>query len=76
MDFKRWSYGEKIWLLHLVDHLTRYSASCVIRSKKKEVIVEVIFKIWISVFGNAQTFLVDNGGEFDNEVRKVHGAMD
>ena len=52
---------------YLVDHLTRYSASCVIRSKTKEVIVEDIFKIWISVFGNAQTFLVDNGGEFHNE---------
>ena len=53
MDLKQWSYGEKIWLLHLVDHLTRYSASCVIRSKRKEVIVEGIFKTWISVFGNA-----------------------
>ena len=29
--------------------------------------IEGIFKIWISIFGTAGKFLVDNGGEFDNE---------
>ena len=67
MDLKQWSYGGKIWLLHIVDHLTRFSASCVIRTKKKEVVIESIFKIWISIFGSAKKFIVDNGGEFDNE---------
>ena len=63
-----------------------------IRSKRKEVVIEGIFKIWISIFGTAGKFLVDNGGEFDNEdfrsmcenlnirictlQQKVHGAMD
>ena len=44
----------------------RFSASCVIKSKRKEVIVKKILKIWISIFGSPQKFLVDNGGEFNN----------
>ena len=43
MDLKQWSYQNKVWLIHIVDHLTRYSASCAIQSKRKEVIVEHIF---------------------------------
>ena len=50
MDLKQWSYQNKYWLIHIVDHLTRYSASCVIQSKRKEVIVESIFKIWIAIW--------------------------
>ena len=56
MDLKQWSYKDSIWLLHLVDHAIRYSASCVIRSKKKEVVTEGIFKTWIGIFGTAGTF--------------------
>ena len=67
MDLKEWSYSPKIWFLHLIDHATRYSASCIIYTKKKEEIVKKIFSLWISVFGTAEKFLVDNGGEFNNE---------
>ena len=66
MDLKQWSYQNKYWLIHIVDHLTRYSASCVIQSKRKEVIIESIFKIWTAIFGSSKSFLVDNGGEFNN----------
>ena len=66
MDLKQWSFKDKVWLIHIIDHLTRFSASCVIYSKKKEVIIDAVFKIWISVFGPAKKFLVDNGGEFAN----------
>ena len=38
-----------------------------IRSKRKKVVIEGIFKIWISIFGTAGKFSVDNGNEFDNE---------
>ena len=48
----------------MIDH-TRYSASSVIRSKKKKV-VDQIFSIWIKIFGYPQKILVDKGGEFDN----------
>ena len=37
-----------------------------IQSKRKEVIVKSIFKIWIAIFGSPKSFLVDNGGEFNN----------
>ena len=40
-----------VWLLHVVDHFTRCSVSCVIRSKQKEVIAETILKHWIAIFG-------------------------
>ena len=66
MDLKQWSYQNKVWLIHIVDHLTRYSTSCVIQSKRKEVIVESIFKIRIAIFGSPKNFQVDNEGEFNN----------
>ena len=40
--------------------------SCVVESKRKDVIVKKIFQIWISMFGSPKKFLVDNGGEFNN----------
>lgn len=55
------------WALHLIDHLSRYSAATFISSKKPEIIIRAIFKIWISVFGPPSKFLCDNGGEFNNE---------
>ena len=64
MDLKH--YKNDIWLLHLIDHATRFSASSVIKSKKSDVIIEQIYKIWISIFGAPVKFLSDNGGEFNN----------
>ena len=37
LDLKEWS--SNTWFLHMIDHLTKFSASCVIKSKYKEVIV-------------------------------------
>ena len=66
MYLKQRSYQDKAWLILIVDHLTRYSASCAIQSKRREVIVQSVFKIWIAIFGSQKSFLVDNGGEFSN----------
>ena len=66
MDLKEWSHDKKIWLLHVIDHATRYSISCVITSKKKELIMKKIFQYWIGIFGHPNKILVGNGGEFDN----------
>ena len=55
-------------ILHLIDNATRYSAAAVIPCKTKEVIIENIFKHWISIFGCPKKFLSDNGGEFNNEL--------
>ena len=54
-------------ILHLVDHATRLSVSSLVPSKKPDVIIESILTNWISVFGSADQFLSDNGGEFANE---------
>ena len=61
MYLKEWSHSPKIWFLHLVGHATRYSASCVIYTKRKEEIVRRILEIWIPIFGSAKMFLIDNG---------------
>ena len=53
-------------ILHLIDHCTRLSASSVIPNKNPDTIIKYIFKIWISVYGVAEKFLTDNGGEFAN----------
>ena len=61
MDLKEYDHSKGIWFLHLIDHFTRYSQSCVIRTKRKEEIVKRIFEIWIRYFGSAKKFLTDNG---------------
>ena len=37
------------------------------KSKKKKIIVENIFKIRIKIFGNSKKMLLDNWGEFDKQ---------
>ena len=64
MDIK---YIKEQPVLHLIDCLTRFSASTIVPNKKAETIISSIFRIWISIFGPPATFLSDNGGEFANE---------
>ena len=54
-------------LLHIIDHATRLSASCVLPSKKPDIVVGAILRIWIAVYGTCEKFLTDNGGEFAND---------
>ncbi|CAF4921347.1 unnamed protein product, partial [Rotaria socialis] len=55
-------------VLHLIDHATRYSAACVVANKNSStIIIESIFRIWISIFGSLKQFLSDNGGELNND---------
>ena len=51
-------------LLHIIDHCTRLPASTVVLNKNPDTIIKAIFKIQISVYGSAEKFLTDNGGEF------------
>ena len=67
VDLKEWSSSPKICFLHLTDHFTRVSVSCVVYTKRKENIIEKIFEAWISTFVYADKFLDDDGGEFDND---------
>ena len=67
MDLKEFEH-HKSWILHIIDSFTRFSAACLIYTKKKEVVVSKIFQIWVGYFGSPRKFLLDNGGEFANEV--------
>ena len=59
--------GDNFYILHIIDHLTRFSQACVIRSKKKGVIVKGLLENWVCLFGPPQKILSDNGGEFVND---------
>jgi hypothetical protein len=54
-------------LLHLIDHATRLSIAAVIPNKRPDTIVKNMLRHFIQVFGNAESFLTDNGGEFVNQ---------
>ena len=49
-------------ILHLIDHVSRFSAAAIVKSKRPEEIIEKIFDIWIRVFGPPKKFFSDNGG--------------
>ena len=54
-------------VLHLIDHATRFSAACTIPSKRRDIIISAVLKIWIAIFGAPRKILSDNGGEFAND---------
>ena len=62
-------------IIHIIDHATRFSAAAVIKSKRKEDIVDSLFKHWIAIFGPPRTILSDNGGEFNNNVFRELGEQ-
>ena len=35
------------YILHIIDHLTRYSSACLISNKRKETIVKGVLDYWI-----------------------------
>jgi transposase InsO family protein len=57
----------KSWILHIIDLFTRYSAACLIKTKRAEEIIKKVCSVWITNFGAPAMFLTDNGGEFSNE---------
>ena len=66
MDLKEFKKGE-IYFLHLVDMATRFSRSCIVKSKEPKVIVEKIIEIWLGTgIGAPEKVLCDNGGEWAN----------
>ena len=54
-------------ILHMIDHLTRFSAGYICKSKAPKEILRGVFQCWIAIFGSPQKFLTDNGGEFGNK---------
>ena len=66
MDLKEYIHN-KVWILHLIDGATRYSAASLITTKHQDEILRNIYLMWISYFGYPRKFMSDNGGEFSNE---------
>ena len=54
-------------MLHLIDHATRLSVAVQVPSKHPKAILNAILRNWISIYGSADQFLTDNGGEFVND---------
>jgi transposase InsO family protein len=67
MDLVEFEHNKK-WILHLIDASSRYSTATLIHTKHKDEIVKQIFRIWIAYFGCPRKFMLDNGGEFSNDV--------
>ena len=59
--------GPNVYILHIIDHLTRYASACIIHNKKKGSIVKGFMNVWFRIFGAPQSILCDNGGEFIND---------
>ena len=72
MDLK---FIESHGILHLIDNATKFSSAAVLKSKRKEEIVEKIFQHWIQIFGCPDTFFSDNGGEFNNNLMRELGEL-
>ena len=70
MDLKQFRGA---YILHMVDHATRYSAAAIVSSKQKKVI-DKIFKHWIAIFGTPNLFLSDKE-EFNNELFREMGKQ-
>ena len=47
MDLK---FIDRVPILHLIDHVTRYSMSCSLKNKRAITVVESILNIWVRVF--------------------------
>ena len=43
-------------ILHLIDHLTRFSSAILVKSKDPSVILNVIYKCWTATFGPPRKF--------------------
>ena len=54
-------------ILHLVDHVTKFSTTAAVKSKDRNEIIKHLFRTWISIFGASSKFFIDNIGEFSNE---------
>ena len=57
-------YNETI-LLHITDHVQDYQLP-LWSQKNPDTVIKTILKMWISVYGSAETLLIDHGREFAN----------
>ena len=67
MDLKEITKG-KLWILHMEDVATCYTAASIVHNKRKETIVKAIFQMWLAYFGAPEMFHSDCGREFNNDL--------
>ena len=67
LDLKELEKGKR-WILHIVDEATRYTAASIVDTKRSDVIVKNVMKIWIAYFGRPDKIHSDCGGEFSSEI--------
>ena len=48
----------------MIDVEIRYTRASFIKNKQKSTVVAKVIEMWLSIFGVANTFVMDNGGEF------------
>ena len=59
--------GEYKWILHIVDHFSKFSSSFALRSKHAVEVSEKL-ALWIGLFGPPHILQCDNGKEFKEAV--------
>ena len=52
----------------MIHVFSRFTQAILIPSKHKDIIVQVILKYWVSIFGVPQSIFSDNGSEFHNHL--------
>ena len=65
MDLKMLTCG--LWILHIIDTVTRFSIATPVNNKTADEILTKVFMKWIAIFGRPLEFMTDNGGEFVND---------
>jgi hypothetical protein len=63
MDFRNQPDGEYKWILHIVDHFSKYSWTFPLRTKSAEEVASHL-ATWIGFFGPPRLLHSDNGTEF------------
>ena len=74
LSFIKEEDGKSTIILHVIDHLTKFSAAKILRSKSGPEVVRGLMLAWISVFGPPKTIMSDNGLEFCN--KEINGLCD
>ena len=73
MDLKQWN---GLWILHMIDMLSRYTVSVFIDRKKTTEVIDAVMTNSIGIFGVMGAILTDKCGEFSSEeIREVASIL-
>lgn len=60
-------HGEKVLVLVLVDHLSRFMVTASTKSATSELVIRTLLEKWIPSFGIPKVILTDNGSQFTSK---------